>query len=55
MKEGPKTIFTELRHPLVECPQGHSYRVSLKYFKRNVRKRRNFVCSQCVTAFRARP
>jgi len=47
-----KPDLTDLRHPPVKCPKGHAYRVPLRYFKRNIRRARQFVCPRCLTSFR---
>jgi len=49
--EDVKAILVEDRHPLVECPRGHSYRVPFRFFKRNVRRVREFICPICFKAF----
>ena len=47
-----KVSLTDLKHPLVQCPRGHSYRVPLRYYNRNVRRKRGFVCPKCMTSFK---
>jgi len=49
--EDAKAILVETRHPLVECPRGHAYRVPFRFFRRNVRKVREFICPICFKAF----
>jgi hypothetical protein len=49
-----KDELRESRNPTVTCPKGHSYRVPYRFMRRNVRKKRDFMCPQCCTAFKVK-
>lgn len=52
--EDIKAILIEARHPLVECPRGHPYRVPFRFFRRNLRRVREFICPTCFRAFKVK-
>ena len=49
-----KDELRDSRNPPVTCPKGHGYRVPRRFFLRNVRKRRDFRCPECFTAFKVK-
>jgi hypothetical protein len=54
MKDNKKSILSEERNPTVHCPRGHTYRVPFRFFRRNVRRKRDFRCPTCLTAFKVK-
>ena len=51
-KTDVKTALSESRLPTVTCSKGHSYHVPYRFFDRNVRLARDFICPTCLVAFK---
>ena len=49
-----KDELRDSRNPPVACPKGHGYRVPFKFMRRNVRRKRDFMCPVCFTAFKVK-
>lgn len=49
-----KTALSESRLPTVTCSKGHSYHVPYRFFNRNVRLARDFICPTCLVAFKVK-
>jgi hypothetical protein len=49
-----KTALSEANNPFITCTKGHTYHVPHRFFDRNVRLARDFICPTCLVAFKVK-